>query len=99
MQDIHWPSGSFGYFPTYLLGAILASQFFAKIKQVIPDLGSEIRNGNFKPIVNWLNENIHNKGRLYSVSELTTKATGKDIDADCYIEYLESKYLTNGTLA
>jgi carboxypeptidase Taq len=28
LQDVHWSSGSFGYFPSYTLGAIYACQFF-----------------------------------------------------------------------
>ena len=26
MQDVHWPSGAFGYFPSYTLGAMMAAQ-------------------------------------------------------------------------
>ena len=25
MQDVHWPSGAFGYFPSYTLGAMIAA--------------------------------------------------------------------------
>ena len=28
LQDIHWPAGAFGYFPTYTLGAMTAAQLF-----------------------------------------------------------------------
>ena len=30
LQDVHWPAGMFGYFPTYTLGALLAAQLFAR---------------------------------------------------------------------
>ena len=29
LQDIHWPDGGWGYFPTYTLGALAAAQLFA----------------------------------------------------------------------
>lgn len=29
LQDIHWTDGSFGYFPSYTLGAMYAAQFAA----------------------------------------------------------------------
>ena len=29
LQDIHWPGGAWGYFPTYTLGAMAAAQLFA----------------------------------------------------------------------
>ena len=33
MQDIHWTDGSFGYFPSYTLGAIYAAQFAGALIQ------------------------------------------------------------------
>ncbi len=36
LQDIHWPSGEFAYFPTYTLGALAAAQFFAAAKRDRP---------------------------------------------------------------
>ena len=36
MQDIHWPGGSFGYFPSYTLGSMYAAQFFASIRSAQP---------------------------------------------------------------
>ena len=32
LQDVHWSDGSFGYFPSYTLGAMYACQFHAKAK-------------------------------------------------------------------
>jgi carboxypeptidase Taq len=93
MQDIHWHQGSFGYFPTYTLGSILASQFFAKIKSALGDVHADIRRGEFDRIIGWLTEHVHSKGRLLSVSEVVTQATGKDIDVESYKEYLKEKYL------
>jgi carboxypeptidase Taq len=34
LQDPHWSQGAFGYFPTYTLGAIYATQFFYKALEV-----------------------------------------------------------------
>ena len=28
LQDVHWPGGAFGYFPTYSLGNIIAAQLW-----------------------------------------------------------------------
>ena len=38
LQDIHWPDGAFGYFPTYTLGALAAAQLFTAARQVEPGL-------------------------------------------------------------
>jgi len=37
LQDVHWSSGAFGYFPSYTLGAMYASQFFNAMLKDVPD--------------------------------------------------------------
>lgn len=61
MQDVHWPSGIFGYFPAYTFGALIAAQLFAALKKSIPDIKDQIQEGNFKPLLSWLRENLHQK--------------------------------------
>ena len=36
MQDVHWPAGAFGYFPSYTLGALMAAQQWAAITREHP---------------------------------------------------------------
>ncbi|MFA0173289.1 carboxypeptidase M32, partial [Vibrio splendidus] len=61
MQDIHWCDGSFGYFPSYTLGAMYAAQFMASMKQTV-NVDEAIRSGDMTPIFTWLSENIWSKG-------------------------------------
>lgn len=93
MQDIHWYMGAIGYFPTYTLGAIYASQFFAALAKEIKDVKKLISEGDFAPIVAWLNKNIHSKGRLVSASELVKNVTGSEINPEAYIQHLKNRYL------
>ena len=93
MQDIHWPDGSFGYFPTYTLGAMTAAQLMATIQQAIPDLGQSIRKGDFKPLFSWLSAHVHSLGSKYSSPDLMKHATGKTLDSAIYKRHLESRYL------
>lgn len=65
MQDIHWSSGDFGYFPSYALGALLAAQLFAAAKHSNPEIMPSIAKGDFKPLMTWLHQNIHQYGSLY----------------------------------
>lgn len=76
MQDIHWTDGSFGYFPSYTLGAMYAAQFMAAMKKTV-DVDGAIRRGDLSPIFAWLSENIWSKGSLFSTDELVKQATGK----------------------
>ena len=47
MQDVHWPSGAFGYFPAYTLGSLIAAQLFNAAKKARPDILDQISTGNF----------------------------------------------------
>jgi carboxypeptidase Taq len=92
MQDTHWASGLYGYFPSYALGNIYSGQMLAKIKEDIPDWRSQLAQGNLKNIQQWLVKNVHSQGDLYDPAELIKKITGKKLDAEPYLEYLEEKY-------
>lgn len=93
MQDIHWSDGSFGYFPTYTLGAITASQFYAKFRKDNPNIDDEIVSGNFSSLIHWLRENIHSKGSCLKADDLLYDVTGDRINSNIYKEYLKNKYL------
>ena len=43
MQDVHWPSGAFGYFPSYTLGAMMAAQQWAAVERAVPDASAPDR--------------------------------------------------------
>lgn len=92
LQDIHWAWGSIGYFPTYTLGAIFASQIDKHLRKNI-DMDSLILNANYAPITGWLKDNIHNKGSKYSANELIEKSVGSKLDVNVFKEHLINKYL------
>ncbi|MCH2677685.1 MAG: carboxypeptidase M32, partial [Alphaproteobacteria bacterium] len=92
LQDVHWSGGAFGYFPSYTLGAMYACQFYSKMLLDIGDIPKKIKEGNFSCIKKWLNDNIHQKGRLYSTDDLILKVTGEKLDPCFFIDYLKKKY-------
>ncbi|CAM2948091.1 carboxypeptidase M32 [Vibrio rarus] len=92
MQDIHWTDGSFGYFPSYTLGAMNAAQFMAAMKQTV-NVDETIRSGDLTPIFNWLSEKIWSKGSLLSTDELVKQATGETLNPLHFQEHLRSRYL------
>ena len=93
MQDVHWGSGLFGYFPSYTLGAMYAAQWFATIRSRTPDLDGRMATGDLAPVFDWLRENIWQQGSRWSTSELVTRATGGPLDAAHYRRHLETRYL------
>ncbi len=92
MQDIHWPMGAIGYFPTYTLGNLYAAQFWVTIREVFPDLDAMLARGEFAPLLTWLRENIHEHGRRYSAPELCQRITGKPLSHEPLCDYLEAKF-------
>ena len=78
LQDAHWSGGGFGYFPTYLLGSVLAVQIWEKLEEAIPDVEEQIERGDFSELHAWLRENIYALGR-----KLTLRVEDVMLRADC----------------
>ena len=93
LQDIHWPAGWLGYFPSYTNGAIIASMLMKKIKEN-HDIDSELSQGRFDSLNNYLNKNLREIGSLKSSADLLEQATGfAEIQPMIFIDYLKKKYL------
>jgi carboxypeptidase Taq len=92
MQDTHWASGLYGYFPSYALGNIYSGQITAAITKDLPNWCIQLSEGNLENVNTWLNKNIHNLSDLYDPETLIKKATRTNLDAQPYLEYLTKKY-------
>lgn len=93
LQDIHWTDGSFGYFPTYSLGAMLAAQLMAAARQAEPQLDARIAEGDPSLLLEWLRTNIWQQGSLLETSELITRATGEALNPEYYRRHLRARYI------
>jgi carboxypeptidase Taq len=92
MQDTHWASGYYGYFPSYALGNIYSGQLLTALARDIQDWRSQLIQGNLKEIKGWLVKNVHSCGDLYDPADLIRRITGNDLDAGPYLGYLREKY-------
>jgi carboxypeptidase Taq len=92
MQDTHWASGYYGYFPTYALGNIYSGQLLATLAKDMQDWRNQIAEGKLENIKGWLIKNVHTYGDLYDPADLMSKITGKKLDAAPYLGYLQEKY-------
>jgi carboxypeptidase Taq len=92
MQDTHWASGYYGYFPSYALGNIYGGMFLKKLKKDEPAWKKELKKGNFQPVKKWMVENVHQKGDLYDPADLVKEVTGENLTVKPFINYLEKKY-------
>ncbi|MGA2385950.1 MAG: carboxypeptidase M32 [Candidatus Bathyarchaeia archaeon] len=92
MQDTHWASGLYGYFPSYALGNIYSGQINAAVTRDLPDWHSQLAKGKLNKLNEWLKRNVHSQSDLYDPEELIEKATGRKLDSAAYLKYLNEKY-------
>jgi carboxypeptidase Taq len=93
LQDTHWSSGLFGYFPTYTLGNLVSAIIASKMRKDLEDYEQEIRRGNFKPIREWLRLKIHQYGSVYAPKVLLNKTLNEGYNPNYFVTYIETKYL------
>ncbi len=92
LQDIHWSAGLVGYFATYSLGNLYAAQFFKTAQQQLGDLNAMFRRGEFGPLRQWLQENIHQHGRRYTAAQLVERITGRPLGHADLMAQLRGKF-------
>ena len=93
LQDLHWPDGDFGYFPTYTLGAMAAAQLAAAARAADPQIMAGIGRGDFAPLMSWLRDHVHSKGSVQSTDAILRKATGAPLGAAAFEAHLQERYL------
>ena len=93
LQDMHWPAGMFGYFPTYTLGALIAAQMCAALHVAHPDLDDQIRRGEFGVLDGWLRERVWRQGSFLGGLELVEQATGRPLSTQDFERHLERRYV------
>ena len=92
LQDTHWSQGLIGYFPTYLLGNLYASQIFSEAQATMPRLENDLRNGDLVPLREWLKERIHQHGKTLTADELILDISGETLSTHYFIDYLQRRF-------
>ena len=92
LQDIHWSAGLIGYFPTYTLGNLCAAQLYEAADRELGGLPALFERGDFRPLKEWLNTQVHQPGRQYAPSKLIERVTGRPLSADALLRHLHGKF-------
>lgn len=92
LQDIHWSWGAFGYFPTYTLGNIFGAQLYETAKATMPEMECAFEQGDFRPLHQWLKENIYQHGQRFRGAELIERVTGEPPSHRPLIKQLKERY-------
>ena len=92
LQDMHWSTGLFGYFPTYQLGNVISVQIWEVARAALGELEEQFSRGEFGPLRQWLSEQIYHHGSRYPPPDLLRRVTGSGIDPEPYLKYLHAKF-------
>jgi len=93
LQDIHWPSGAWGYFPTYTLGALAAAQLFAAAVRADSSIPGDLAQGDFRSLLAWVGPNVHERASSVSTETLLLEATGEKLGPAAYKAHILRRYL------
>lgn len=94
LQDIHWAEGSFGYFPSYLLGTIYDGLLLEAVTKEIGPIDRILKESRIKEITYFLKDNIYQYGGAYNSNDVINRICNRDIDVMPIIEYYKSKFNT-----
>jgi hypothetical protein len=62
LRDGHWASGMIGYFTTYTLGNVFASQRYARAEADVGGFDAAFARGDFGGLLGWLREKVQRRG-------------------------------------
>ncbi|HOX30714.1 MAG TPA: carboxypeptidase M32 [Spirochaetales bacterium] len=92
LQDVHWSAGLFGYFPSYALGNLYASQLWDAMLAELPGIEARIEGADTAELLAWLRSKVHASGAACLPGELVERATGSPLDPGHFTRYLRAKY-------
>lgn len=92
LQDMQWSIGALGFFQSYTLGNMIGGQLRHAMLRDNPDILRNMAQGELVPITKWLGEKVHKYQKVYLPLDILRNATGEELNAARYIEYLDEKY-------
>lgn len=92
LQDVHWPGGMFGYFPSYALGNIYSGQFLSQIQKELGNLDELLLGNRLADITQWMSTNVHTHGSMKTPMEIVQESCHSPIQAAPILKYYKDKY-------
>jgi carboxypeptidase Taq len=92
LQDVHWGSGSFGYFPTYSLGNVIAGQTWELANAELTDLDAQLAAGELTGLRDFLRARIYSHGARMLPAELIEVVAGGPLDPAPLLRHLRAKF-------
>lgn len=94
LQDVHWYTGDYGYFPSYTMGNMIAAELFNQFSRQYPDWETQARQGDFKSVGEFLFARVHRQASLPTTSEMiSTALKGEVPNPNTLLDHFRNKYL------
>ena len=74
------------------MGNLLSYQIWNALQEDIPNTDELMEAGNFKPILQWLQQKVYSQGKKYTPRDLVMRVTGKPMGSEDYLDGLGAKY-------
>jgi carboxypeptidase Taq len=88
LQDVHWAALSFGYFPSYALGCLIAAQLWEALEADLGPRDEALATGDVAAIRDWLGEKVHRHGRRLDTVPIVELATGRGLEAGPFLRHV-----------
>jgi carboxypeptidase Taq len=88
LQDVHWASGMFGYFPSYAVGCVIAAQLSEQLEADLGPQDDALREARLDEIRAWLADKVHRHGRRLDTEPLLERATGRGLDTEPFLRHV-----------
>jgi len=92
LQDVHWSSGAFGYFPSYTLGNLYAASLGHAVETALPSLWDDVARGEFAGVLAWLRDNVHRHGHHLDAPDLMREVVGERDHVADLLDYLWARH-------
>ncbi|NJL43795.1 MAG: carboxypeptidase M32 [Nitrosarchaeum sp.] len=83
LQDTHWSSGAIGYFPTYVLGSMIAAQLWRRSSSSSRMWRTRCEREGSELIGSWLKEKVHSHGQTISRAGTCEAGDGPGVVGRC----------------
>lgn len=92
LQDVHWTDGPAAGFPGYTLGNVISLQLYEKAVADHPEIPEATGRGEMAPLLQWMRSHVHVHGAKLTPSEILERETGRALDPEPYLRYIQGKY-------
>jgi carboxypeptidase Taq len=88
LQDSHWATAAFGYFPSYTIGSLYAAQL-AEAFQTAHGHAGDIDGSNFEQLLIWLRTRVHHAGHRHTAEELIREVTSAGLNSAAFLRHID----------